>query len=65
MSGFLPKHEHLAAERSARAELVRMGFRVQRSPDGGVRVVGPGFELRARAARDLLADLLDGPRGRG
>lgn len=58
VTGFLPKHLHQAAERAARVELVRMGFKVEPDPSGdGVVIVGSGWQVRARTARRALADM--------
>lgn len=49
MIDYLPRAEHLSAEFAARDALRRLGFTVE--PEAGsVRVSGPGFTLRVRAA---------------
>lgn len=57
MSGYLPPTEHARLEHAAVAALRRLGYEVKRTADG-VEVSGPGFTLRARSARDLVADLV-------
>lgn len=57
-SGWLPPEEHGPLEIAARQELQRAGIIVEADPEGqGVLIRGPGWQVRARTARQALVDM--------